>query len=144
MSDSKELLLTLTDLRSLYSPELPTLSVQAEPHVIALEVFPSATRTALLALARRDITVPIGIDSVSAISLYDISSTSHSNRTSWKIGGSSPIAHRIDCRSEYLTISNSALSELAGTFGKSSSELKGATTLARRFDREVAQMFLKI
>jgi hypothetical protein len=39
---------------------------------------------------------------------------------------------------------NSALSELDGTFGKSSSELKGTTTLGTRFDREVAKMFLKI
>jgi hypothetical protein len=37
-----------------------------------------------------------------------------------------------------------ALSELDGTFAKSSSELRRTTSLGTRFDREVAKVFLKI
>src|SRR5205085_7108459 len=41
-----------------------------------------ASRTFFLARMTRDVTVPIGIDNVSATSRYDISSTSTSNSTS--------------------------------------------------------------
>src|ERR1700758_3379822 len=42
----------------------------------------SDSRTAFRALAKRDMTVPVGIDNMAAISWYDISSTSQSRRVS--------------------------------------------------------------
>src|SRR5262249_45580825 len=57
----------------------------------------TASRGAFRALDSRAITVPAGIESVVAISAYDISSTSHNNKTSRYGTGSPSIADCMIC-----------------------------------------------
>jgi hypothetical protein len=116
-----------------YSPIISGCFLQADLHGRAPEVFASAIRTALLAFGKRDITVPTEIDSACAVSWYDMSSTSHSNMTSWRSGGSSSIALRTKWGSEYLTGTGSDVCEFGGGVGKSSWELKGADMFKARF-----------
>jgi hypothetical protein len=52
------------------------MAIGESPSRVAGEAPRIDPRTDFRALARRDITVPIGIDNISAISWYDISSTS--------------------------------------------------------------------
>ena len=54
-----------------------------------------ASRSIARLRARRDITVPIGVPTMSAISRYDISSTSRSTITSRKVSGSAASSRQI-------------------------------------------------
>ena len=98
----------------------------------------------LRALARRDITVPIGIDKISAISLYEASSTSQSNITSRKAMGSCSIALRIVSERERSTSMDSALVEFTGKRGTTSPESSGTVEPRFASEHEVRKVFFKI
>ena len=106
--------------------------------------FESDSRTAFRSLARRDITVPIGIDKISAISRYEASSTSQSKMTSRKAMGSCSIATRIVSERERSTSMDSALVEFTGKSGTTSSESSGTVEPRFASEHEVRKVFFKI
>src|SRR5207249_3664286 len=89
-------------------------------HRYTLSFFRRTSRSALRARDRRDITVPMGIESESAISWYDISSTSHSSNTSRKWSGSSSIAVCSRCSCDFSMKMLSGVPALDGISGASS------------------------
>src|ERR1700690_1406854 len=102
-------------------------------------------RNAFLARDNRDITVPTGMERVSAISWYDISSRSHRRRISRKWTGNSSIARCSSSRFERSTRSVSGVLPSTGNSGgSSSSESRDRVIFAFNLVRDVKNVFRKI
>src|SRR5579883_1203530 len=103
----------------------------------------NALRSAARARESRDITVPIGTEIVSAISWYDISSTSHSRRTSRNRTGSSSRAARSSSRCDR---SIRAISGVCGSTaaGGAISPSSSSGTVAFNPAREVRNVFRRM